>query len=73
MVPPRDSSSQPRTKQDMNVRQYTALMYSFPSLEPVHSSMSGSNCCLLTCIQISQEAGEVVCYTTLEATVFLKN
>ena len=25
-------------------------------------SMSGSNCCLLTCIQISQEAGQVVWY-----------
>ena len=27
------------------------------------SSMSGSNCCILTCIQISQEAGKVVCYS----------
>ena len=35
-------------------------MYSFPNLEPVHCSMSGSNCCFLTCIQISQEAGQVV-------------
>ena len=24
--------------------------------------MSSSNCCFLTCIQISQEAGQVVCY-----------
>ena len=24
-------------------------------MEPVHCSMSGSNCCFLTCIQISQE------------------
>ena len=40
--------------------QYTALMYSFPNLEPVCCSMSGSNCCFLTCIQISQEAGQVV-------------
>ena len=31
-----------------------------PNLEPVHCSMSGSNCCFLTCIQISQEAGKVV-------------
>ena len=37
--------------------QYTALMHSFPNLEPFHCSMSGSNCCFLTCIQISQEAG----------------
>ena len=29
--------------------------------EPVHSSMSNSNCCFLTCIQVSQEAGKVVC------------
>ena len=34
--------------------QYTALPYSFPYFEPV--SMSGSNCCFLTCILISQEA-----------------
>ena len=24
--------------------------------------MSSSNCCFLTCIQVSQEAGQVVCY-----------
>ena len=40
-------------------------MYSFPSLEPVHCSMSGSNCCFLTCIQVSQEAGKVVCCSHL--------
>ena len=27
--------------------------------------MSGSNCCLLTCIQISQKIGKVVCYSHL--------
>ena len=37
-------------------------MYSSPNLEPVHCSMSGSNCCFLTCIQISQETGKVVWY-----------
>ena len=37
-------------------------MYSFPNLEPVCCSMSSSNCCFLTCIQISQEAGQVVWY-----------
>ena len=42
-----------------------ALMYSFPYLEPVCSSTSGSNCCFLTCIQISQEAGKVVWYSHL--------
>ena len=45
--------------------QYTALMYSFPNLEPVHCSMSSSNCCFLTCIQISQEAGKVIWYSHL--------
>ena len=37
-------------------------MYSFPNLEPVHFSMSCSNCYFLTCIQISQEAGKAVWY-----------
>ena len=40
-------------------------MYSFPDLEPVCFSMSGSNCCFLTCIQISQETGQVVWYSHL--------
>jgi len=39
--------------------QYTALTYSFSYLEPVCCSMSSSNCCFLTCIQISQEAGQL--------------
>ena len=30
--------------------------------EPVRCSMFGSNCCFLTCIQMSQEAGNVVWY-----------
>ena len=38
-------------------------MYSFPNLEPVCCSMSSSNCCLFTCIQISQEADKVVWYS----------
>ena len=37
-------------------------MYTFQDLEPVHCSMSGSNCCFLTCIEISHEAGKVVWY-----------
>ncbi|CAI9176393.1 unnamed protein product [Rangifer tarandus platyrhynchus] len=41
------------------------MMYSFPSLEPVCCSMSSYNCCILTCIQISQEAGQVVWYSHL--------
>ena len=40
-------------------------MYSFPNLEPLHCSMSGSNCCFLTCMQISQEAGQMVWYSHL--------
>ena len=40
-------------------------MYSFSYLEPVCCSMSSSNCCFLTSIQISQEAGQVVWYSHL--------
>ena len=40
-------------------------MYSFSYWEPVCCSMSGSNCCFLTCIQASQEAGQVVWYSHL--------
>ena len=40
-------------------------MYSFPYLEPVCCFMSCSNCCFLTCIQISQEADQVVWYSHL--------
>ena len=40
-------------------------MYSFCYLEPVCCPMSSSNCCFLTCIQISQEAGQVVWYSHL--------
>ena len=40
-------------------------MYSFPYLEPVCCSVSSSNCCFLTSIQISKEAGQVVWYSHL--------
>ena len=40
-------------------------MYSFSHLEPVCCSMSSFNCCFLTCLQISQEAGQVVWYSHL--------
>ena len=40
-------------------------MDSFPDLEPLCCSLPGSNCCLLMCIQISQEAGQVICYSHL--------
>src|SRR5574340_686836 len=42
-----------------------ALMYSFSYLEPVCCSMSSSNCCFLPCIQVSQEAGQVVWHSHL--------
>ena len=42
----------------------TALMYSFPDLEPVCCSVS-TNCCFLTCIHISQKAGQGVWYSHL--------
>ena len=40
-------------------------MDSFSYLEPVCCFMSSSNCCFLTCIQVSQEAGQVVWYSHL--------
>ena len=40
-------------------------MYSFSYLEPVCCSMSSSNCCFLTCIQISQGAGQMEWYSHL--------
>ena len=43
---------------------YIALMY-FPSLEPVCCYMSNSNCCFLTCIQVSEETGKGVWYSHL--------
>ena len=41
------------------------MIYSFPNLELVCFSMSSSNCCFLTFIQIAQEAGKVACYSHL--------
>ena len=41
------------------------MMNSCSDLEPVCCSMSISNCCFLTCIQIFQEAGQVVWYSHL--------
>ena len=40
-------------------------MHPFSYLEPVCCFMTSSNCCFLTCIQISQEAGQVVWYSHL--------
>ena len=41
------------------------LSYSIPNFEPVCCSMSCSNCCFLTYIQVSQEAGKMVWYSHL--------
>ena len=41
------------------------LTYFFPNFEPVCSSVCGSNYCFLTCRQISQEAGQAVCFSHL--------
>ena len=40
-------------------------MYYIPNFKPVHCSMSGSNCCFLTCIQVLQEAGKEIWYSHL--------
>ena len=52
-------------KQGDNIESLNNIQYSFPNLEPVCCSMSSSNCCFLTCIHISQEAGQVVWYAHL--------
>ena len=41
------------------------LSYSFPNFKTVSCSMAGFNCCFLTCIQVSQEAGKVIWYSHL--------
>ena len=48
-------------KQGDNIQPWHTPSY----LEPVCCSMSSSNCCFLTCIQISQEAGQMVWYSHL--------
>ena len=40
-----------------------SLAYSFPDLETVCCSMSSSNCCFLTCIQIFLEADKLIWYS----------
>ena len=40
-------------------------IHTFPNFESVHHSMSSSNCCFLTCTQVSQETGKVVWYSYL--------
>ena len=40
-------------------------LYFFPSFEPVFSSMSDSNSCILPFVHVSQETGKVVWYSNL--------
>ena len=37
----------------------------FSNFESAHCSTSGSNCCFLICIPISQETGKVIWYSHL--------
>ena len=54
-------SAKKLNKQDDSIQPWRTL----PNLKPVHCSMSSSNCCLLTCIQVSQDTGKVVWYSHL--------
>ena len=47
-------------------------MYSFPNIKSIHCSMSISNCCFLTCIQVSQEAGKVICLKEIPISLNLR-
>ena len=38
-------------------------LYILSSFVPVCCSTSSSNCCFLTCIQVSQETGQMIWYT----------
>ena len=42
-----------------------SLVILLSDFEPVSCSKSGSNCCFLTCIQVSQKVGKVVWYSYL--------
>ena len=45
--------------------QQTALSYSFLNPEPISCSIQGSNCCFMTCIQVSQKTGKMIWYSHL--------
>ena len=49
----------------LNRWQYTALTYSLANFEPVHCSMSGSNFCFLTWIQVFLESRKMIWYSHL--------
>ena len=46
----------------MTIYSLDALLF---QLEPICCSMSGSNCCILSFVQVSQETGNVVWYLHL--------
>ena len=46
-------------------------MFFFPNVEPVHCSESDSNCCFLSCIQVSQEAGKVIWHSQWQYTALM--
>ena len=48
-----------------------SLMYSCLNLESGYCLISSSICCFLTCIQISQEAGQVIWYSHLFKNLFV--
>ena len=49
----------------LNRQDDNMLLYTFISFESVSCPISSSNCCFLTCIQVSQETGKVVWYSHL--------
>ena len=55
-----DTTFMAESKQKLN-----SLENPFSNFEPVCCSMSGSNCCFLSCIQVSQETCNVVWYSHL--------
>ena len=47
----------------MTIYNLDAVYTPFCNSEPVHCFMSDTNCCFMTCIQVSQKADKVVCYS----------
>ena len=49
-----------------------SLMYSLPNFEPVHFSMSGSNCCFSVCLKINHILRFHICFCgTATTSIFL--
>ena len=44
---------------------YSLVIVLFSQFLTIHCSVSGSNCCFLTCIQVSEERGKMACYPHL--------